>query len=142
MKPIHILMVEDNEGDIILTKEALQDSKIINTITAVRNGKEALDYVFRKGEFANSQLPDLILLDINLPMKNGHEVLLALKENETTRKIPVIMLTTSSSQKDIDQSYKEHANCYIVKPVEVADFLKAIAGIENFWLNIVKLPGK
>lgn len=142
MKPIHILMVEDNEGDIILTKEALQDTKILNTITAVRNGKDALDYVFRRGEFANSQLPDLILLDINLPLKNGHEVLKAIKENEGTKKIPVIMFTTSSSKRDVDQSYKENANCYIVKPVEINDFLKSVAGIENFWLNIVKLPDR
>lgn len=142
MKTIHILMVEDNEGDIILTKEALQESKVNNTVTAVRNGKAAIDYVFKKGEFSKSESPDLILLDINLPLKNGHEVLRAIKENESTRKIPVIMLTTSSSKKDIDQSYRQHANCYIVKPVEVNDFLHSVAIIENFWLNVVKLPGK
>lgn len=142
MKPIHILMVEDNEGDIILTKEALRESKVNNTIMAVRNGKAAIDYVFKKGEFSKSETPDLILLDINLPLKNGHEVLTALKEDESTKKIPVIMLTTSSSKKDIDQSYMEHVNCYVVKPLEVSDFLNSIAVIENFWLNIVKLPGK
>lgn len=142
MTPFHILLVEDNEGDIILTKEALQESKVNNIITAVRNGKSAIDYVFKKGEFSKSETPDLILLDINLPLKNGHEVLKAIKENEGTQKIPVIMLTTSSSKKDIDQCYKGKANCYIVKPIEANDFIQSIGGIEHFWMNIVKLPGR
>lgn len=140
MKPVHILLVEDNEGDILLTKEALEESKIINTITVVKNGRDALDFVFKKGGFVNVEVPDLILLDVNLPIKNGHEVLQALKSNESVMHIPVIMLTTSSSDRDISLSYKNHANCYITKPVEVTDFLDAIRSIENFWLNVVKLP--
>ncbi len=142
MKSIHILLVEDNEGDILLTTEALEDSKIINKISSVRNGKEALDYIFKKPGYENNPTPDLILLDINLPLKSGHEVLQTIKADDSTRQIPVIMLTTSSSERDISLSYQYHANCYITKPVEVADFLDAISKIEQFWLNIVQLPIK
>lgn len=140
MKSIDILLVEDNEGDIVLTIEALEESKIINTINVVRNGKEAIDYVFSRGEYQNVTLPDLILLDVNLPLKNGHEVLSVIKNDDATKQIPVIMLTTSSSDKDINLSYKNHANCYITKPVEINDFFDALSQIEQFWLNIVKLP--
>ena len=140
MKSIHILLVEDNEGDILLTTEALEDSKIINSISVARNGKEALDYIYRKGAHIENIEPDLILLDINLPLKSGHEVLQILKEDDSKKHIPIIMLTTSSSEKDILKSYKYHANCYITKPVEVDGFIRAITQIENFWLNIVKLP--
>ena len=140
MRSIHILLVEDNEGDILLTTEALEESKIINSLSIARNGKEALDFIFQKGEHKNAPTPDLILLDINLPLKSGHEVLQAIKSNEKTKQIPVIMLTTSSSDKDISLSYRHHANCYITKPVEVNDFLEVIATIEQFWLAIVKLP--
>lgn len=139
MRPIHILLVEDNEGDILLTTEALEDSRVINTISVVRNGKQALDYLFKRDVFAHSLTPDLILLDINLPLKSGHEVLAELKASEELKHVPIIMLTTSSSQNDISQCYKNHANCYITKPVDVNDFLEAIATIEHFWLNIVTL---
>lgn len=142
MQAIHILLVEDNEGDIFLTTEALEDSKILNTVEAVRNGKLALDYVFKQGDYKNCKTPDLILLDINLPLKNGHEVLQILKNDERTKKIPIIMLTTSSSEKDINLSYKHHANTYVTKPVEAENFLKAIVSIENFWLSVVKFPSK
>lgn len=142
MKPVHILLVEDNEGDILLTTEAFEESKIVNTISVVRNGKEALDFVYRKGAFINSEEPDIILLDINLPLKSGIEVLQEIKADETKRYIPVIMLTTSSSEKDITLSYKYHANCFITKPVEVSKFLEAVTAIEHFWLEIVKLDGK
>ncbi|MEX2597881.1 MAG: response regulator [Salibacteraceae bacterium] len=140
MKVVHILLVEDNEGDILLTTEALEDSKLLNRISVARNGKEALDFVYNRGEFAEAETPDLILLDINLPLKNGHEVLEIIKNDETVKHIPVIMLTTSSSEQDISKSYKHHANCYISKPVEIGEFIKAISSIENFWLNIVTLP--
>lgn len=139
MKAIHILLVEDNEGDILLTTEALEDSKIINTISVVRNGKQALDYLFQRDVFAHATRPDLILLDINLPLKSGHEVLAEIKTSDELKHIPIIMLTTSSSQNDITQCYKNHANCYITKPVDVNDFLEAIATVEHFWLNIVTL---
>ncbi len=142
MKPIHILLVEDNEGDILLTKEALEESKIINNISTVRNGKEAIDFVYKLNSYKDVDNPDLILLDINLPLKSGHEVLKEIKGNRETAHIPVIMLTTSSTKKDILTSYEHHANCYVTKPVEVNDFLNAIVSIENFWFSIVQLPNR
>jgi CheY-like chemotaxis protein len=140
MHPIHILLVEDNEGDILLTKEALEDSKIVIKLSVVKDGKEAIDFVCKQGKYQNVDLPELLLLDVNLPKKNGHEVLKFIKTNEKLKHIPVIMLTTSSSEKDINQSYNNYVNCYITKPVEVNDFLRVVATIENFWISIVKLP--
>jgi len=142
MENIHILLVEDNEGDILLTTEALEEKKIVNKISVARDGQEALDFVLKRGDYKDAPTPDLILLDVNLPKKNGHEVLQIIKTTESTQRIPVIMLTTSSSEKDINLSYKHHANCYITKPVEVGAFLEAITTIEDFWLTIVKLPKK
>lgn len=142
MKPIHILLVEDNEGDILLTTEALQECKILNTVSVVRNGKLALDYIFKKEAYAKVERPDLILLDINLPLKNGIEVLEVIKTDDSTKSIPVIMLTTSSSESDVLKSYSNHANAFITKPIDVHDFINAVTGIENFWLNIVQLPKK
>ena len=142
MKNIHILLVEDNEGDILLTTEALEEKKIVNKISVARDGQEALDFVLKQGSYKDAPTPDLILLDVNLPKKNGHEVLQIIKTTESIQQIPVIMLTTSSSEKDINLSYKHHANCYITKPVEVGAFLEAITTIEDFWLTIVKLPKK
>jgi CheY-like chemotaxis protein len=140
MKPIHILLVEDNEGDILLTKDAFEHAKIINTISVVRDGREAMDFLTKQGAYASAKMPDLVLLDVNLPKKNGHEVLQFIKGNADLRQIPVIMLTTSSSERDISLSYKNYANCYITKPVEAEDFITAISQIEDFWINIVKLP--
>lgn len=140
MKPVHILLVEDNEGDILLTTEALEECKINNTVSVVRNGKQALEFVFKKGDYEQVNRPDLIILDVNLPFKNGIEVLSTIKSDETTKNIPVVMLTTSSSENDIIKSYANNANAFITKPVDVVDFLKAIISIENFWLNIVQLP--
>ncbi|TKB95982.1 response regulator [Pedobacter cryophilus] len=142
MEQIHILLVEDNEGDILLTKEALEEAKIIIKLTVVRDGQEAIDYMNKKGNYLNAILPDLVLLDVNLPKKNGHEVLKSLKQNDDIKHIPVIMLTTSSSEKDINLAYHNYANCYITKPVEVADFLKVVSSIEDFWISLVKLPTK
>ena len=142
MKPIHILLVEDNEGDIFLVTEALEEGKIVNKISIARDGKEAIDFLEKKGKYELEELPDLVLLDVNLPKKNGHEVLEYIKEKEAFKQIPVIMLTTSSSEKDILLAYKNHANCFITKPVDVDNFLKVIYNIENFWVNIVKLPSK
>lgn len=144
MENVNILLVEDNEGDILLTKEAFQDIRVANILEVVRTGEEAVNYLNKRAadEKSSLALPDLILLDVNLPRLNGHEVLKYIKENEKLKHIPVIMLTTSCSYEDVSKSYKEHANCYIVKPIEVDDFLKAITQIENFWLNIVKLPPK
>ena len=140
MKNAHILLVEDNEGDILLTKEALDEGKIINSISVVKNGKDAVDFLFKSGSFKDVKTPDLVLLDINLPLKNGHEVLQIIKSDERTSHIPVIMLTTSSSELDIKMSYKHHANCYITKPVEVDDFIDAVTSIEAFWFSLVVLP--
>ncbi|WP_405267806.1 response regulator [Cellulophaga sp. Ld12] len=140
MKSITILLVEDNEGDVLLTTEALESCKITNTLKVVNDGEEALNFVFKKRPFANEKTPDLILLDVNLPKKNGHEVLQILKADSTYKHIPVVMLTTSSSTLDIKKAYSHYVNCYITKPVEPTDFLSAVAQIENFWINIVKLP--
>lgn len=142
MESVHILLVEDNEGDILLTTEALEEYKISNTVSVVRNGKLALEFMFKKGDYKNAARPDLIILDVNLPFKNGLEVLEIIKSDDSIKSIPVIMLTTSSSENDILKSYANHANAYITKPVEVLDFLKAIMSIEDFWLNIVQLPKK
>lgn len=140
MKTIHILLVEDNEGDIMLTTEALQEGRVFNKISVVRDGKQAIDFVNQTNEYADVDAPNLILLDINLPKKNGHEVLEYLKTSAKFKHIPIIMLTTSSSEKDIMSAYQHYANCYITKPVEVNDFIDAVRQIENFWIDIVHLP--
>lgn len=140
MNNAHILLIEDNEGDILLTIEALEERKIINEISVVRNGKEAIDFLFRQGKYEHAVAPDLILLDVNLPLKNGHEVLQIIKSDERTKKIPVIMLTTSSSERDVNLSYEHHANCFITKPVEMDAFMEAIGTIEEFWIQLVTLP--
>ena len=140
MKSVHILLVEDNEGDILLTTQALKEGKIANQISVVRNGEDALDFLNQKGKYINETLPDLILLDVNLPRKNGHEVLQYIKTKDDMMHIPVIMLTTSSSDRDINISYRNHANCFITKPVESGTFLNVISEIESFWINVIKLP--
>lgn len=142
MKPIHILLVEDNEGDIFLTRDALEEAKIITELSVVRDGKAAIEFVAQQGDYSESKIPDLILLDINLPKKNGHEVLKFIKGSERLRRVPVIMLTTSSFKRDVDLAYDNHVNCYITKPVEAADFIKVITTIESFWIHLVKLPTK
>lgn len=142
MESIHILLIEDNEGDILLTSEALEEGKILNKLSVVRDGKEAVEFLNKKGNFKEIQIPDLVLLDVNLPKMNGHEVLKYIKQHEDLKTIPVIMLTTSSSQEDIDSSYRNYANCYITKPIEVGDFMKAVNQIEDFWVNLVKHPSK
>jgi CheY-like chemotaxis protein len=140
MKPIHILLAEDNEGDILLTTEALEEAKIASTISVVRDGMSAINFLNKKNDYAHESFPDLLLLDVNLPRKNGHEVLQYIKRSDDLRHLPVIMLTTSSSEKDIIASYKNFANCYITKPVEVNDFQDVIIRIKEFWTNIVRLP--
>ena len=142
MLPINILLVEDNEGDILLTKEAFEDAKILTNLSVVRDGKEAIDFLTLQGKYAKAPAIDIVLLDINLPKKNGHEVLKRIKEDSSLKHIPVIMLTTSSSQKDIDLSYSQHANCFITKPIDIQSFLNVITTIENFWISIVSLPTK
>lgn len=142
MKPIHILLVEDNEGDVILTTEAFENAKVITDISVVRDGKSAMDFLNKEGDYFNASQPDLMLLDLNLPKRNGIEVLQFVKSNSNLMHIPVIILSTSSSERDIDQCYENNANCYITKPVDIENFFSVISRIENFWLSIVKLPMK
>lgn len=142
MNSVHILLVEDNEGDIVLTTEALQEGRIANSIAVARDGSEALQYLQKKGDFAKEPSPDIILLDVNLPKLNGHELLKIIKTTENLKHIPVVMLTTSSSEADIINSYKNHANCYITKPVDVNNFLDVVTTLEDFWISIVQLPTK
>lgn len=140
MKTAHILLVEDNEGDIYLTKEALEESKVINKVSVLRNGADVMDFLKKQNEFVDAETPDLILLDLNLPKKNGLEVLELIKTDDECKIIPVIMLTTSSSEQDIEESYKRHVNCFITKPVDAESFIKVVTNTEDFWINIVVLP--
>jgi two-component system, chemotaxis family, response regulator Rcp1 len=143
MKAVNILLVEDNDGDILLTKEAFNEAKLKNEIAVVKDGEAALDYLFRREKYENDDtwaLPDMILLDINLPRVSGLEVLAEIKRDAQLKVIPVIMLTTSESEKDIMTSYRHYANCYITKPVDLDKFLDVVKTIENFWISIVKLP--
>jgi CheY-like chemotaxis protein len=137
---VEILLVEDNPGDVRLTEEAFKDSKIRNRLSVVRDGVEAMAFLRREQEFALAPRPDIILLDLNLPRKDGREVLLEIKEDEHLRRIPVVVLTTSDDEHDILESYNLHANCYITKPVDLARFVTIIKNIEDFWLSIVRLP--
>jgi CheY-like chemotaxis protein len=139
MKNLHVLLVEDNEGDVLLTTEALRSGRIVKKISVVRDGKSAIDYLTDSANLS-TELPDLILLDINLPKKSGHQVLQFIKNSENLKQIPVIMLTTSSAERDIEMAYKNYVNCFITKPVDVQDFINAVKEIENFWMNIVTLP--
>ena len=140
MKPIHVLLVEDNEGDILLTSEAFDHGKFKYKLDVVKNGQDALSFLMGEGKFSGSRLPDLVILDINLPKLNGQEVLHTIKQTERLKMLPVIMFTTSSTDSDIIASYKNYANCYITKPFETIDFQDAIHSIEDFWVNLVHLP--
>ena len=142
MSKVKILLVEDNEGDIVLTREALEECNIIGKIEIARDGAAAVRFFEEILREEHANLPDMVLLDINLPKKNGHEVLKYIKEHDLLRHIPVIMLTTSSSEKDIVESYKHYANCYITKPVDVDNFIDVISQIESYLFNIVQLPYK
>jgi len=137
---IEILLVEDNPADVRLTMEALKESKIRNQLNVAENGVEALEYLRQEGKFAGKATPDIILLDLNLPKKDGREVLEEIKSDEQLRRIPVVILTTSQAEQDILRAYDLHANCYIQKPVDLDQFLRVIRSIEDFWLTIVKLP--
>lgn len=139
MKLASILLVEDNEGDILLTQEAFEESKVKTELNVARNGQEALDYLYKRDEFTHAKKPDLILLDINIPVFNGHEVLEQIKKDPILKKIPVIVLTTSSNEKDIEKAYDNHTNSYVRKPLDMEDFLTAILKIEEFWLQLTTL---
>ena len=140
IKPSHVLLIEDNEGDILLTTEALEERDLADKITVIRDGKLAIEYLDNLAIKDINNLPDIILLDINLPKKNGHEVLHHIKESLHLKQIPVIMLTTSSAEQDILESYKNHANCYITKPSDMEAYNSAMESIENFWMQTVTLP--
>lgn len=140
LNKVHILFIEDNEGDILLTLDAFEECKLETQVSVARNGKEALDFLYKRGEYTNAQRPDLILLDINIPIYSGHEVLIKIKQDEHLKKIPVIMLTTSSNEKDVEKAYKNYCNSYIKKPLEMDEFINAILKIEEFWLQISILP--
>ncbi len=141
-RPIEILLVEDNPGDVRLTKEALNEGKISNHLNVVEDGLEALAFLRREGMYIEAPRPDLILLDLLLPKKNGTEVLAEIKEDPELRRIPAVVLTTSKAEQDILKTYNLHANCYITKPIDLDQFLSVIKSIENFWLTVVMLPPK
>jgi CheY-like chemotaxis protein len=139
-RPIEILMVEDNPGDVRLTVEALKEAKVRNNLHTAEDGVEALAFLRREGRYAEAPRPDLVLLDLNLPKKNGREVLAEIKNDPDLRRIPVVILTVSQAEQDIVKSYNLHANCYITKPVDLDQFLEVVKSIENFWLTVVMLP--
>jgi CheY-like chemotaxis protein len=139
--PVEILLVEDDPGDVLMTKEALADAKMANELHVVSNGEEALAFLFREGEYAEAPRPGLILLDLNLPRVDGREVLARIKADELLRRIPVVVLTTSADEADVLRAYQLHANSYVTKPLELDMFLEAVRSIEGFWLSIVRLPG-
>ena len=138
--PIEILLVEDNPGDVRLTQEAVREAKIRNTLNVVNDGEQAIAYVRRQGEFADRPRPDLILLDLNLPRKDGREVLQDLKSDPDLHRIPVVVLTSSAAEQDILRTYDLYANAYVTKPVDLEQFMRVASSIQDFWLNIVKLP--
>ena len=139
-KPVEILLIEDNPGDARLAQEALRDAKVRNHLNWVHDGVEGIAYLRREGKYHNSCRPDLILLDLNLPRKDGREVLSEIKADEKLRRIPVVILTTSQAEEDVLRAYHLNANCYITKPVDLEQFMKVVKTIEDFWLTIVKLP--
>ncbi|MEE8359162.1 MAG: response regulator [Candidatus Hydrothermarchaeales archaeon] len=138
--PVEILLVEDNPGDVRLTQEGLKDGKMWNNLHVVEDGVEAMAFLHQEGEYAGKPRPDFILLDLNLPKKDGREVLEEIKADESLRRIPVVILTTSSAEEDIIKTYNLHANCFITKPVDLDQFIKVVKSIEDFWFTIVKLP--
>ena len=139
-KPVEILLVEDNAGDVGLIEEVFEETKIRYNLHVAEDGEEAILFLYGEGKFLGSQLPDIVLLDLNLPKKDGREVLKEIKENETLKKIPVVILTTSQAEKDILRAYELHANAYINKPLDFDRFIDVVKSIANFWLGIVRLP--
>ena len=142
MKSINILLVEDNLGDADLAREALENSKLHNTLEVVEDGEKAMAYLRREAPYAEATRPDLILLDLNLPKKDGRQVLAEIKADPSLRRIPVVILTTSKAEEDVLKTYDLHANCYITKPIDLKQFLHVVRSIEDFWLSIVVLPSR
>ena len=141
VRPIDILLVEDNPGDVDLAREALGMGKLHNTLHVVQDGVAAMDFLRKTGKYVNAPRPDLMILDLNLPKKDGRQVLAEIKEDDSLKRIPVIILTSSRAEEDILRTYNLHANCYISKPIDLKQFLHVVKSIENFWLSIVILPG-
>ena len=139
-REVNILIVEDNYPDVLLAKEVLIEAKVKNKLNVVDDGEKAMEYLLKKGDYVNATTPDLILLDLNLPKKDGREVLIEIKDNSELKRIPVVILTTSKAEEDIVNMYEHHANAYITKPVDFNQFIEVIKSLENFWLSIVKLP--
>jgi len=141
-KPIDILLVEDNPGDVRLAREALKESKVRNRLFVVEDGVQAMSFLRREGDHTEAPRPDLVLLDLNLPRKSGREVLAEIKTDENLKHIPVVVLTVSRAEEDVMRCYSNYANCYIIKPLDFTQFMKVTKSIEDFWLTIVKLPSK
>jgi len=141
-RPIEILLVEDNPADVRLTVEILKETKVRNNLTVAGDGNEALELLRRTGRYTHAMRPDLILLDLNLPKKDGKQVLAEIKADPVLKRIPVVILTSSKAEEDIVKSYNLHANCYVTKPVDLEQFVKVVKSVEDFWLTIVKLPQK
>ncbi|MFE9864259.1 response regulator [Streptomyces sp. NPDC005506] len=142
VQPIEVLLVEDDPGDELMTREAFADNKIRNTLHVVRDGQEALDFLYRRGDHGDAPRPDLILLDLNLPRYDGRQVLEKIKSDPELALIPVVVLTTSSAEEDILRSYKLHANAYVTKPVDLDQFISAVRQIDEFFVTVVRLPGR
>jgi len=140
IEPIKILLMEDSNGDVRLVQEALKEGKLHNQLFVVRDGVEGMDFLLKRGKYKTAVRPDLVLLDLNMPKKDGREVLTEIKQHEDLKRIPVVILTTSSSEADILKTYNLHANCYIVKPLNLDEFIRVVRSIESFWLSIVRLP--
>ena len=139
-RPIEILLVEDNPGDVRLAQEALKEAQVLNELHVIENGVDALAFLHRQGKYIDAVRPDLILLDLNLPKKDGREVLAEVKEDSNLKRIPVVILTISKAEEDIVKTYDLHANCYITKPVDLDQFIEVVRAIEDFWFCVVKLP--
>ena len=138
--PVEILLVEDNPGEVRLTQEALKEGKVYNNLHWAKDGVEALDFLQRRGKYAKAPRPDIILLDLNLPKKDGREVLSVIKRDDELKQIPVVVLTTSKAEEDVLKSYELHANCYVTKPVDLEKFIHVVQSIDRFWLTVVTLP--
>ena len=141
-RPVEILLVEDNQPDVELTMEALEENKVRNNLHVVSDGEAAMDFLYKRAPYTDVPRPDLILLDLNLPRKDGREVLAEVKSDDGLKTIPVVILTTSQAEEDILRSYQLQANCYVTKPVKLSEFIKVVQSIDNFWLSIVELPPK
>lgn len=141
-KPFEILLVEDNPGDVLLTKEAFREGRLAHRLSIVEDGEEAIRFLRRMGPYSKAPRPDVILLDLNLPKKDGRELLAEIKDDPALRYIPIIVLTTSDAEQDVWKAYRLHANCYLTKPVNLDDFIRKIRSFEDFWLTVVRLPSK